>query len=201
MDRKTILIVVDGLGFQAASSCMGFLLGMVEAGRASLYRMECELPSVSRPLYECILTGTPPVESGIVHNNIVRNSHHESIFSLAKQAGKTGAAAAYHWVSELYNSAPYRPAFDRFTIDPAKTIPYGCFYHRDDYPDDHVFLDAEWLRQRYNPDFLLIHPMGIDHTGHLYGGESSQYRNAVRMIDAVISDFIPGWIHEATKSL
>ncbi|MCV5736540.1 alkaline phosphatase family protein, partial [Escherichia coli] len=92
---------------------MGYLNGLLEQSRsqqetrATLYPVQCELPSMSRPLYECILTGVRPVESGIVNNNIVRLSKHDSIFSLAKAQGKVTAAAAYHWVSELYNRAPF----------------------------------------------------------------------------------------------
>lgn len=73
--------------------------------------LSCALPSLSRPLYECILTGATPVESGITHNGVSRLSRQESIFHLARAGGKRTAAAAYHWVSELYNQSPgKRPA-------------------------------------------------------------------------------------------
>ena len=120
---------------------------------------------MSRPLYECILTGVRPVESGIVNNQIVRLSNHESIFSLAKSQGKVTAAAAYHWVSELYNRAPFDAVRDRFTNDETMNIQHGCFYHWDHYPDEALFLDAEHLRVTHQPDFLLIHPMNIDDIG------------------------------------
>jgi predicted AlkP superfamily pyrophosphatase or phosphodiesterase len=58
---------------------------------------------LSRPLYECILTGVPPIDSGIVHNNVARLSSQRSIYHYARDAGLKTAAAAYHWVSELYN--------------------------------------------------------------------------------------------------
>ena len=54
-------------------------------GNATLYSLSCELPSLSRPLYECILTGVRPVDSGVVHNQVVRLSHNDSIFSLAQK--------------------------------------------------------------------------------------------------------------------
>ncbi|MDF5533836.1 alkaline phosphatase family protein, partial [Vibrio parahaemolyticus] len=94
MSNKVILVVLDGLNYQVARDCMGYLNGLLEQSRsqqetrATLYPVQCELPSMSRPLYECILTGVRPVESGIVNNNIVRLSKHDSIFSLAKAQGK-----------------------------------------------------------------------------------------------------------------
>ena len=216
MSNKVILVVLDGLNYQVARDCMGYLNGLLELSntptcesdlqnnltpsqaklRATLYPMQCELPSMSRPLYECILTGVRPVESGIVNNQIVRLSNHDSIFSLAKAQGKTTAAAAYHWVSELYNRSPFDPVRDRFTHDETLNIQHGCFYHWDHYPDEALFLDAEHLRLTYQPDFLLIHPMNIDDMGHKYGLDSRQYRNSARGADILLSNYIKGWVEE-----
>ena len=196
MTNKVILVVLDGLNFQVARDCMGYLQGLNEAGQASLFSLQSELPSMSRPLYECILTGKRPVESGIVHNDVVRLSNHSSIFSLAVEAGLTTAAAAYYWVSELYNRAPYNAVRDRFTEDKSQNIQHGCFYHTDHYPDEHLFIDAETLRWKHDPDFLLIHPMNIDDAGHKAGVDSSQYRNAARQADICLSMFMPKWLEQ-----
>ncbi|MGO3395785.1 MAG: alkaline phosphatase family protein, partial [Serratia proteamaculans] len=67
---KTILVLLDGLNYQVAHDAMGYLQAECAAGRGRLYQLESELPSLSRPLYECILTGVPPVESGVVHNQV-----------------------------------------------------------------------------------------------------------------------------------
>lgn len=194
MQNKVILIIIDGLAWQVAQDCLGFLHGLREAGRASLYRLESALPSLSRPLYECILTGALPVDSGIVHNGINRRSSQQSIFDLAHAAGLCTAAAAYHWISELYNSSPYDPVRDRFSDHPQQAIQHGVFYHQDDYPDSHLLLDAEALRARHNPDLLLIHPMNLDDAGHRFGLDSAEYRNCARRIDTLLSGLLPGWL-------
>lgn len=199
--QKVILVVIDGLSWQVARDCTGYLSGLTEAGMASRYTLRCELPSLSRPLYECILTGVPPVISGITHNQYTRPSSQTSIFHLARKAGLTTAAAAYHWVSELYNRGPYDAIRDRFTDDPSLTIQHGVFYHQDHYPDDHLLLDGEMLRRRFDPDFLLIHPMNVDDAGHHFGGESAEYRNSARRIDNLLSMFIPEWMAEGYQIL
>lgn len=191
---KVILIVLDGLAFEVARNCMGFMHALTEADVARLHKLECELPSLSRPLYETILTGISPALSGITHNRITRNSSQRSIFHRAREAGLVTAAAAYHWISELYNRTPYDAVRDRFTEAPELPIQYGCFYHLDHYPDDHLLLDAEWLRRRHDPDFLLIHPMNIDDAGHKAGLDSARYRNAARNADAALSHHLPDWI-------
>ncbi len=194
MSDKVILVVLDGLNYQVARNCMGYLNGLLEQQRAALYPVQSELPSLSRPLYECLLTGVRPIESGITNNNIARLSHNESIFSLAQSQGKVTAAAAYHWVSELYNRCPFNAVRDRFTNNQQLNIQHGCFYHWDEYPDEALFLDAEHLRQTHQPDFLLIHPMNIDDIGHKYGLDSPQYRNTARHADVILSNYIDVWL-------
>ncbi|WP_232802370.1 alkaline phosphatase family protein [Motilimonas sp. E26] len=201
MNNKVILVVLDGLNYQVAHDCMGYLNGLIEQQRASLSPIQSELPSLSRPLYECLLTGVRPIDSGIVSNNIVRRSKHDSIFSLAKNQGLSTAAAAYHWVSELYNRAPYQAVRDRFTQDETLNIQHGCFYQWDHYPDEAVFLDAEQLRLSHQPNFLLIHPMNIDDAGHKFGLDSSQYRNSARHADVLLSHFIDLWLADGYQVL
>ncbi|MDA0150220.1 alkaline phosphatase family protein [Vibrio sp. LaRot3] len=196
MSNKVILVVLDGLNYQVAQHCMGYLNALVEEQRATLYPIQSALPSMSRPLYECILTGITPAQSGIVNNDVVRLSIHESVFSLAVQQSKTTAAAAYHWVSELYNRAPYYAVRDRFTHDESCNIQHGCFYHWDHYPDEALFLDAEHLRVNHRPDFLLIHPMNIDDIGHKHGLDSAQYRNCARHADIILSNYIDTWLSD-----
>ena len=63
-------------------------------------------------------------------------------------------------MSELYNQSPgWRPAI-ALLHDEQLPIQHGCFYWDDAYPDSHLLMDGEWLRSQYDPDFLLIHPMG-----------------------------------------
>lgn len=194
MTDKVILIVLDGLAYKIAEECMGFVQALREQGQATLYKVQCELPSMSRPLYETILTGVTPAVSGIVHNQVVRNSNQQSVFSLAREAGLSTAAAAFHWFSELYNESPYNAVRDRHTVDTEQLIQYGSFYHDGQYPDSHLYLDAELLRRRYDPDFLLVHPMSIDEAGHRSGLDSSHYRNTARRSDKELSEYLPIWI-------
>jgi predicted AlkP superfamily pyrophosphatase or phosphodiesterase len=196
MVNQTILVVLDGLAYEVAEQCMGFLHALREQKIVTVYKMQCELPSMSRPLYETILTGVSPALSGIVNNQVTRNSNQKSVFSLARCAGLTTAAAAFHWYSELYNRSPYNAVRDRHTQDLEQLIQYGCFYHGEHYADSYLYLDAESLRLRYNPDFLLIHPMNIDNAGHKAGVDSAHYRNTVRHSDSELSKYLPRWIDE-----
>ncbi|MES2818014.1 MAG: alkaline phosphatase family protein [Pseudomonadota bacterium] len=201
MASNVILVILDGLNFQVARHALGHLQAYCGAGRAALYKLDCALPALSRPLYECILTGVAPIDSGIVHNDVVRLSTQRSIFHHARDAGLVTAAAAYHWFSELYNRAPFQAARDRHTAAPELPIQYGHFYYADHYPDSHLFADAEHLRLRHSPNFLLVHPMNIDDAGHKHGLDSSQYRNSARRADILLAEYLQGWLEAGYQVL
>ncbi|SFG93126.1 Type I phosphodiesterase / nucleotide pyrophosphatase [Desulfotomaculum arcticum] len=196
MENKVILVLIDGLNYEVGVSRMGFLHHLVENEIAQLYKVQTELPTLSRPLYEVILTGTPPYENGIVNNQITRKSKETGLFELARNNALTTAAAAYSWISELYNRSPFNLIEDRDQKNKGMNIQYGKFYFDDAYPDSHLFIDGEVLRRNFDPHFLLIHPMGADYTGHLYGANSQEYYNITLKIDSILSTLLTLWIKE-----
>lgn len=199
--NKLIVVVLDGLRYDAARKYMGYMEHLVEQELLSCYKVQSELPSLSRPLYEVLLTGTPVSRNGITANHMARLSREESVFHLAVAANLRTAAAAYHWVSELYSSAPFNPVTDRHQHNVLKPIQHGSYYFEDHYPDSHVFADAEYLRMAYDPHFLYIHTMNIDDSGHRYGGESKEYEGAVRIADSLLATLLPQWMEQGYKVL
>ena len=133
--KKLIFVLLDGLN-NKQSNLMGYMNALVKSGLAIRGRVSSEMPSLSRPLYETLLTGKTPVEHGVVNNSISRLSREESIFSLCRKANLKTGAAAYYWVSELYNSTPFNRIEDTYTEDSDKNIQHGIFYTLDHYPDE-----------------------------------------------------------------
>ncbi|MGL4903078.1 MAG: alkaline phosphatase family protein [Cetobacterium sp.] len=189
--RKLILVLIDGMG-DHVSHKMGYLKALESANMGEKFTLLSELPSLSRPLYETILTGKTPIESGIINNQINRMSKEESIFSLAKKSNLKTAAVAYHWVHELYNGF-FNIEEDIEVEDLEKNINYGRFYWEDSYPDSHLFSLTNKLIKDKNPDFLLLHTMNIDDAGHKYGGLSKKYENRVHKLNYYFSHYIPMW--------
>ncbi len=191
---KVILVLSDALRYDAAVNGMGFLGHFVEMRKATLYKIHGELPSMSRPMYETIHTGLPTLEHGIASNYVVRMSKFPNIFQLVKESGKKTAAAAYYWISELYNHTPYDPINHREVDDKRLTIQHGRFYMEDDYPDAELFLSAATLARKFQPDYLLVHPMGMDYKGETYGADSAEYRNQAIRQDVILSNLIGEWL-------
>ncbi len=198
---KVILALIDGLRADTAMHEMGFLEGMVAHGHASRQIMYCELPSVSRTLYHTIHTGLPPQVHGITSNEMVRVSEHDNLFSLARAAGLRTAAAAYSWFSELYCHSPFDPVLDREIDDESLAIQHGRFYKDGAYPDTELFRAADMLVHRFEPHYMLVHPMGCDHIGHLHGGESALYKKTVADIDKILAVAVPGWLERGYQVL
>jgi predicted AlkP superfamily pyrophosphatase or phosphodiesterase len=192
--NKVILVLCDALRYDAAVAGMGFLGHLVEMKLASLYKVITELPSISRPMYETIHTGLPTSVHGIISNQVVRLSTKPNIFKLGREARKTTAAAAYFWYSELYNRAPYDPIEDCEVDDETLPIQHGRFYTQDEYPDIDLFATSGMLIRRFSPDYLLIHPMGMDNAGHIYGANSSEYRNHAIHQDSWLAQYLTEWM-------
>lgn len=191
---KVILILSDALRYDAAVAWMGYLGHLVETKQASLYKIVGELPSVSRPMYETIHTGLPSSAHGVVANTVVRLSNQPNLFRLIRDAGRVTAAAAYYWFSELYNRAPYDRIDDREVDDASLAIQHGRFYTQDEYPDPDLFATAAHLVRRFQPDYLLVHPMGMDYHGETYGADSPQYRNQAVYQDKWLAPLIVEWL-------
>lgn len=148
---------------------------------------------MSRPMYETVHTGLNATEHGIVSNLVVRRSTKPNIFQAAVETGKTTAAAAYYWFSELYNRAPFDRINDREVDNDTLLIQHGRFYTQDDYPDIELLATAAMLVRKFLPDYLLIHTMGMDYMGEKYGSDSSEYRNHAIRQDIWMTALIAEW--------
>lgn len=198
---RLVFVLLDGLGAAAARRCMSYLRALTQAQQARYTEMEAELPPLSRPLYATLLCGLSPVQSGILRNDDARLCPAPTIFQRARAAGLDTAAAAYCWISELCNRAPFAPERDRLTDDPALPVSHGLFYSQDAYPDDELFRDAEALRLRHKPDLLLVHSMGVDFAGHTAGADAAAYREAARTADSLLARYLPRWLEAGYAAL
>lgn len=197
--RKTIFVLLDACQYEAGTRNLGYLEHLIDYGKGAKYKVRGELPSLSRPMYATLLTGVPVCVHGIAANETVRTLQCENVFSLCRAEGGVTAAAAYLWVSELYNHAPFRPEEDRIQIHSGGMIDAGIYYWEDAYPDSHLFADGEYLRKQFNPDFIMYHSMGIDIQGHLKGAGSREYEEAILNADSILSLLLGSWMKDGCQ--
>ncbi len=191
---KVIFVMMDALGYDTGTKRAGYLEHLVAHQKAAKYRMQGDLPSASRPMYETLMTGLPAWVHGITVNGMVRKSRCENLFSLCRRQGLITAAAAFGWISELYTGrCPFNPYEDRILDHSCGDLDYGIFYQNCSYPDSELYADGEYLRKKYHPDFLLLHPMNVDTIGHTYGCMSKEYQGAADMSFQQIALLCDGW--------
>lgn len=191
---RVVMVISDALRDDTARQQMGYLQHLVEAGKATRYTVVAELPTMSRPLYETLHTGVPVSVHGITNNLVVRRSIMPNVFEEAVRHGRTTGASAYGWFSELYNRAPYDRVADREVDDSALGIQHGRFYMEDSMPDREVFAAGASVIHKFEPDYVLIHPMGMDYLGEMFGSDSPEYRNNAIFQDMALANLIPGWL-------
>lgn len=196
---KTIFVLLDACQFEGGTVNLGYLEHMTDYKICAKYKVKGEMPSLSRPMYETLMTGLPANKHGITHNGCVRKSDKESLFYLCRKNGLKSGAAAYFWMSELYNYAPFDKMKDRMIVNQDGLIDYGIYYWEDTYPDTHLFADGEYIRKTYAPDFMLYHSMGIDMWGHMKGSESKEYAGAIAAVGEILSAYIPQWLEEGNN--
>ena len=194
MSGKVVMVLCDGLGDEIARSRMGYMEHLVEENAATRYTSRAVLPTMSRPNYESLHTGVPPHKHGKTSNHVSGASDQPNVFTAARAAGLTTAAVAYHWFSELYHQSPFDPVEHLEYNDGQHGITYGRFYQHHAQPDSEMILRGALLASRYKPDYLLVHPMGVDHAGHDHGVTSTEYAHAVSDLDELLAGTVPGWL-------
>ncbi|QQK08619.1 alkaline phosphatase family protein [Miniphocaeibacter halophilus] len=192
--RTLILVILDGCRYDTSIEQMGLLNHYVENGLATRIKVISELPSNSRSLYEVLMTGVPTYKNKILTNGHNSLSGEKSIFEKVKNNGGRTAAAAYYWYSELYNESPFNEKKHRIQLDTENLIENGVFYYEDNYPDTHLFADANFLLQYKKPDFLLIHSMNIDDIGHKFTSDSREYKAVINRADYIIGQYLNNWL-------
>lgn len=199
--QKVILVMIDALGWQTAREQCGFLMGLVEAGHARLWRMRSVLPSLSMPAYASLHTGTTPAEHGLFSNDRDAMAPAPHVFSVVREAGLTTAAVAERLYALLFNAAPFDPVEHLEVTDGPGWVTHGRFYtevrhtrFNPHLPGDHDLCNtATLLIRRHAPDYMLVHSTAVDSIGHAFGADSFEYRHQVWNIDNELALAIPVW--------
>ena len=70
--KKTIFVLLDACQYEAGTRNLGYLEHLIDYKKGAKYKVKGELPSLSRPMYATLLTGTPVFSHGITTNDTLR---------------------------------------------------------------------------------------------------------------------------------
>ncbi len=203
MQRKLLLIIIDGVPYAAFRRLFGCLEGWVATGEARVWRIRSVLPSMSGPCYASIHTGVEPQRHGVLTNAHIQRVTLPDIFSEVRKAGGITGAVAHSWWSEFFNRAPFDPVRDIEYDEPeSPSICHGRFHTMTGYDrinqmtpcDADLFATLTKLCRRFGLTYGLFHSCTIDCLGHRFGHECAELDHGCALIDAMLARYLPGWL-------
>lgn len=194
MDNKVILLIIQALSYEIATTKMNYMNELVGKGKARFYELDMEKASLLKPLYEDVFEGTDLFVNAMINNQVIRRQSAKNIFQITRDNGLKTGAAAYYWFGETYNEEKLKWQEHKEKIDEASNIQYATYYGHYSYRDSDVFTDSEYIRKKYNPNLLLVHSMGIEHVSIKYGEDTQEFREKVFELDNTLELMIPIWI-------
>ena len=78
--KKTIFVLLDACQYEAGTRNLGYLEHLIDYKKGAKYKVKGELPSLSRPMYATLLTGTPVFSHGITTNDTLRTLDCDNVF-------------------------------------------------------------------------------------------------------------------------
>ena len=202
MDRKLLLIILDGVPLRNFRRLFGNLEGWVDSGAAQRWVHRAVLPSISASCYASIHTGVVPQEHGCTGNGNVFRLSQPDVFSQVRKAGGVTGAVAHSFWSEFFNRAPFDFVRDIEYDEPeSATINHGRFHTMTGYglinqmtPSDvDLFATLSMLCGRYGLNYGMLHTCTLDSMGHRFFHDCQEMDHACAVMDEMLAPFIPKW--------
>ena len=171
--QQVVYVIVDGLRYDTSLD-MPYLNYLREQGAYAA--MHSKAPSYSQPAWTTLVTGAWPDINGSPPLNAeyddIQPIEVDHLFASVRRAGMTSAVAGFNWWEKMI---------------PQDLLSAGFYVEgEDDAADRAVVSKSLEFLTSVRPNLLLIHLDQADHTAHLYGGESAEYRYAAYALDGMI---------------
>jgi hypothetical protein len=167
--RKLLVVVVDGLRADVAAR-LPFLSQLARDGATA--DLTADLPTYSTAQYVSILTGVPPLDSGVRTNSGIHATRLDSVPRRVREAGGVAFEIGdeVDWWARLFGDAFTETAVVRPEV-----------------------LVAEARRRFPEADLALVHLVGVDEAGHTFGASSPEYTLAARRADETTRELARAW--------
>ena len=202
MDRKLLLIILDGVPYRNFRRLFGNLEGWVDSGDARVWKLKAVLPSISASCYASIHTGVVPAGHGCTGNVNVFRLSHKDVFGQVREGGGTTGAVTHSYWSQFFNRHPYDPVRDVEYDEPeSKSINHGRFHSMTGYGKDNQMTPSDVdlfgtltnLCLRFGLDYGILHTCTLDSMGHRYFHDCQEMDHACFVMDEMLAPFITRW--------
>jgi predicted AlkP superfamily pyrophosphatase or phosphodiesterase len=202
MQKKLLLIILDGVPYANWRRLFGNLEGWVATGEARVWKMRAVLPSTSACCYASIHTGVPPQVHGVTSNDTIFRVTQPDIFAQVRKAGGVTGAVSHSFWSAFFNRAPFDMIRDIEYDEPeSATINHGRFHTMTGYglinqmtpSDADLFATLSMLCERFVLNYGMLHTCTLDSMGHRFGHDCVEMDHACAVMDAMLAAFLPRW--------
>ncbi|HQU69384.1 MAG TPA: alkaline phosphatase family protein [Albidovulum sp.] len=202
MNRKLLLIILDGVPYRNWRRLFGNLEGWAASGEARVWRMRAVLPSTSASCYASIHTGVTPQVHGCTGNGNVFRLKEPDVFSEVRKAGGVTGAVAHSFWSQFFNRHPFDMVRDIEYDEPeSTTINHGRFHTMTGYGDINqmtpsdvdLFATLTSLAGRFGLNYGMLHTCTLDSMGHRFYHDCEEMDHACYVMDEMLGPFIPRW--------
>ncbi|MBD3662622.1 alkaline phosphatase family protein [Sulfitobacter aestuariivivens] len=203
MNRKLLLIILDGVPWRNWRRLFGNLEGWVDSGDARVWKLRAVLPSISASCYASIHTGVSPAVHGCTGNGNVFRLKEKDVFAQVRAGGGVTGAVAHSFWSEFFNRHPFDYVRDIEYDEPdSDTINHGRFHTMTGYgminqmtPSDvDLFGTLTNLCQRFGLNYGMLHTCTLDSMGHRFFHDCQEMDHACAVMDEMLAPFIPKWL-------
>ncbi len=184
LSARVVLVIVDGMRNDVSRSDMPTMQKLRSYG--SDVTLVAAQPSLSYPNWTNILSGAPPVISGVTTNYFEGRVPVPTILDVAEKAGRRVAVVAPTDFETLYGVKP-GPSVQ------LREWPKGG------YLSSTLVDDALRIAEQTDPELLVVHLPDLDEAGHEHGGGSAEYRDVAGKIDRDIARLVEGLQREDTS--
>lgn len=171
MDKKVILISIDGMRPDGLENCNSEVVELLKSKGCYTFNAKTVFPSITLPCHMSLFYGVVPMRHGIVSNVFVPQVHQiGGLFEKIKAAG--GVSAVF------YGWEPMRD------VAPAGTCRYATYIngYTEDSVDTVLTEHAICLIENKKPDFVYLYQVDTDEKGgHDNGWMSEEYLRRVRI--------------------
>jgi hypothetical protein len=164
--RRVVLVIIDGLRLDSSFG-LPYLDSLRRIGVDAV--ADSDFPTWSRPNHTTIVTGVPPIASGVRNNQFGFTVALDSLMARGNAAGMHsafvgdiafGLARMFHHDFQSMHYVPWRGGFEK----------------------------ATQLLLSQDVSILVLIPGLVDEAGHHAGGASLEYRDAARLVDQQLRD-------------
>jgi len=200
MCKTVILLGIDGLGrsFEnrpEASNLKDFF------SNGSLLNVTANTPTDSAENWGSILTGVKPNKHNLKLEDLYKpydNHMYPSLFKIILKTDKKFKVSAYvSWepiitgmIERFLNIDKYAPNMNENIFIKAWMFICRHWLYNSIYDYFLVQRVLKYIKKNNETNFLFIHLVDLDETGHLYGFETEKYYEKLRETDNYVSDIL-----------